>query len=315
MVWSARVTRGLLAATFAVALAGCGTAGTDLGTSAYGSAGYGSGLSSGSGYGASDAQVGVDTNIMELNSAGDLSSLSDADLMSLDNAADDNAAPVSASDPTVQALAQIPTNVSQTAVTGPTMTKVGIVRSNANGQFFLQINKGFLWWQTQVSLPLVAPDTNTDLRIASDLNCKVIMRGTEDGNACLVHLMFKVPDFAVIWDLFTEGHIAGKAYDTATMAGLPDASITIKNDANGRIWRAVTHGDGSYSVGELVPGVYDVYATAAGYGSAPDQQITVSKMHTSTVNLAMASAMACGSIQNPCPAQPSPSPAALLPTD
>ena len=313
MVRSARVSRGLLAATFAVALAGCGTAGPDLGSSAYGSAG--SGFSSGAAYGASDAQVGVDTNIMELNSAGSLNSLSDADLMALDNTTDDNAPPVSAADPTVQDLAQAPADVSQAAATGATMTKVGIVRSNANGQFFLQINKGFLWWRTQVSLPLVAPDTNTNLRIASDLNCKVIMRGAEDGNACMVRLMFKVPDFAVIWDLFTEGHIAGKAYDSATMAGLPNASVTIKSDANGRIWRAVTHTDGSYSVGQLDPGVYDVSASAAGFGISGDQQITVSKMHTSTVNLALATSLACGTIQDPCPSQPSPAPAALLPTD
>ncbi len=313
MVWSARVSRGLFAATFAVALAGCGAASPDLGSSAYGSAA--SGFSSGSGYGASDAQVGADTNIMELNSAGDLSSLSDADLMSLDNTTDDNAAPVAANDPTVQDLAAAPANVSPAASTGATMTKVGIVRSDANGQFFLQINKGFLWWETQVSLPLVAPDTNTNLRIASDLNCKVIMRGSADGNACMVRLMYKVPDFAIIWDLFTEGHISGKAYDSVTMAGLPNASVTIKSDANGRIWRAVTQTDGSYNVGQLDPGVYDVYSTAAGYASSGDQQITVSKMHTSTVNLSMSSSAACGASQSPCSSQPSSSPASLLATD
>lgn len=292
MVSINRLTRGFLAAAVVVAMAGCGTSvGPDLGSSAYGASG--SGLSAG--FGASDAQVGADTNIMELNTSGNLNSLSDSDLESLDNSTDDSAPPVSSNDPTVQDLAPAqgvtPSNVSQASAGGQSMTKVGIVRSNSAGQFFLQTSKGFLWWKTEVSLPLSAPDSTTGLKISSDLNCKVILRGSQFGNACLVRLIFKVPDFSVIWGLFTKGHIAGKAYDASTMAGIPDAQVTITSVANGEIFRALTSRDGSYEVGELSPGEYQVSVSAADY-SAGSQAITVSKMHTSTVNLGLTSSMA-----------------------
>ncbi|MBU6429908.1 MAG: carboxypeptidase regulatory-like domain-containing protein [Cyanobacteria bacterium REEB65] len=273
-----KLTWGLIAMGFTVALAGCGSdpsAALDASNSP---------MSLGSSFGASDAQVGADTNIMELNSSGQLDSLTDSDLAGLDNPTDDSAAPVSATDPTVQDLIA-PNPQNPPSPSAQTMTKVGIVRSDSSGHFYLQINKGFLFWNTQTSLPLQGADSTSGLRIASDLNCKVVLRGLNQGNSCLVRLIYKVPDFAVIWQMFTEGHVAGKAYAGSTMAGVPDAQITVTSDANRQIWRATAGTDGSYSIGLLNPGTYEVAASAPGYLPTRNYKITVAKMHTSTVNL------------------------------
>ena len=60
------------------------------------------------------------------------------------------------------------------------------------------------------------------------------------------------------------GSIAGSVLDS-TGAGVPGAAITIKGVDTGSVYQTVSSGSGSYRVGDLAIGRYDVTVEAKGF--------------------------------------------------
>lgn len=257
--------RGLLALLVASLMAGCGTpATTARATTATAS-------KTSAPIMAYDAAVGAETNMENLNDSGELDAITDEDFASFDETE-----AVSA-DKTVMAASAKPKNV----------TKCGFVRTNTDGKFFLQITKGFLWWKRESSVPLLSTDENTGLKIAEDLNKKVILRGPLQGETVVVSKIHKLLDFGKVWDLLSKGSVGGKAYDSRTKVGLSFAEITVKSFATGRISRTKTDKAGDFSVGRLEAGEYEVSAKSADFNLGAKDKITVKKRSSAKVNLGL----------------------------
>ena len=60
------------------------------------------------------------------------------------------------------------------------------------------------------------------------------------------------------------GSLFGTVTDT-TGAVIPNATITVKDEAKGTIVTAISNGSGDYSVPHLIPDVYDMKVTAKGF--------------------------------------------------
>jgi len=82
------------------------------------------------------------------------------------------------------------------------------------------------------------------------------------------------------------GGVSGVVTDSAG-AVIPDASISIKNDATGSTRTAMSNGAGLYSFVSLAPGSYDVSATAKGFGTLVRKNVGVTVDQVSTINLAL----------------------------
>jgi hypothetical protein len=266
---------GLIAALAGILLVGCAS---PVGTAArLGSAA--GGVPASGAYGARDADVTPETNMMNLNATGELDGLTDEDMQSLDPAAvsDD------VSDEGLFGKKKTPE-----AAKVKTVTKVGLVRSNTDGKFFLQVTKGFLWWKRESSIPLTTPDEATGLKVAAALNKKVMLRGPLQGETVAVKKICKLLDFGQVWDLLSKGSIEGKVYDSRTRVGLPHADITVKSFATGRMSRTKSEEDGSYKIGRLDPGEYEITAWSADFSLGAKDKIAVKKRNSAKAQLGLA---------------------------
>lgn len=260
---------GLAAAIAGMLLVGCGGPATVTGIGANTSAG-----SISAGYGARDAQVGAETNMMNLNASGELDTLTDYDIASLE----DPSADVDATDEAKADKAE--TKVKKT-------TKAGFIRSNTDGKFFLQVSKGFLWWKRESSIPLAPGDESTSLKVAEKLNKKVLLRGTLQGETIVVTRVCGLLDFGQVWDLLSKGTVEGKVYDAKTLVGIAHADITVKSFATGRMWRTKSDTAGTYKVGRLDAGEYEIVAKSADYSLGAKDKIVVKKRSSTKAHLGL----------------------------
>ena len=84
------------------------------------------------------------------------------------------------------------------------------------------------------------------------------------------------------------GSISGTVTD-ASGAVIAKASVTLTNTATGAVRTSVTNSTGGYSVSQLVPGMYNVSITAAGFASAEQAlSVTVGSQNTFSAHLAVA---------------------------
>ena len=60
------------------------------------------------------------------------------------------------------------------------------------------------------------------------------------------------------------GSIFGTVTDSSG-AAIPNATVTVKDEAKGTVVTAVSNGSGDYSVPHLIPDVYDLKVTAKGF--------------------------------------------------
>ncbi len=269
---------GLVAAIAGMLLAGCGQSPV----ASYGSTASAS--KAGSTVGARDAEVGAETNMMNINSTGELDGLTDEDIASLDPTAQIDIAAADDQDAADELFGKKKT---PEAAKAKTVTKCGFIRSNTDGKFFLQITKGFLWWKRESSIPLAGADENAGLKLAKALNKKVLIRGPLQGETVVTKTVFNLPDFGAIWDLLSKGSLNGTAYDSRTKVGLAHAEITVKSFATGRMWRTKSDTKGNYSIGRLEAGEYEITAKSADYSLGAKDKISVKKRTASKVHLAL----------------------------
>jgi len=83
----------------------------------------------------------------------------------------------------------------------------------------------------------------------------------------------------------TSGDIAGTVADPSA-AAVPNATVTLKNNATGATQNATTNSTGAYRFALLNPGSYGISATAQGF-QVQAQNVSVGVGQTSTVNLTM----------------------------
>lgn len=223
------------------------------------------------GFGARDAEVGPETNMEVLNLQTDLDEVDEADLNDL----------------AVEQGEVLTPEASASEPQGRRMTRVGFIRSNEDGRYFLQIRKGSLWWKKEVALPLAPRDEQGRLALAERLNRKVIVRGRLQGESLLTTCVVRLPDFGTIWDLLSKGRMAGKVYDARTMAALPLAEITVRSFGNGRLWRARADRAGQFRVGRLEAGAYEVTARSADYRIGLRDKVTIKRRDTAQVLLGL----------------------------
>ena len=217
-------------------------------------------------FGARDAEVGAETNLETLNLQTDLDGVDEGDLADL---------ATSAGLPVPEATASEPA--------GKRMTKVGFVRSNEDGRFFLQVRKGFLWWKKDTAVPLVGRDDKGTQSLAAHLNKKVIVCGRIQGESLSLTRVLSVPDFGVVWDLLSKGRVAGQVFDARTRVALPMADVTVRSFGNGRLWRAKADRNGRFRIGRLEAGAYTLEARSADFRLAYKDKVTVRKRDTAEV--------------------------------
>jgi len=85
----------------------------------------------------------------------------------------------------------------------------------------------------------------------------------------------------------TSGDIAGTIKDSLG-AAIPNVSITVINEKTGTQSTTKTNGAGQFQVQNLLPGLYDVQATATGFSSSTLKALTVVPNAASTANLNLA---------------------------
>src|ERR1700716_3531010 len=78
-------------------------------------------------------------------------------------------------------------------------------------------------------------------------------------------------------------NLSGTVTD-ASGAGVPNATVWIKNTATGIVRDITTDSDGVYSAPNLLPGVYDVTATAPGFSTAMQTGLTLTVGAVKSVN-------------------------------
>ena len=84
----------------------------------------------------------------------------------------------------------------------------------------------------------------------------------------------------------TSGNLAGVVKD-ATGAVVPNAAVTVKNEATGIITNAKANGAGEYSVQNLLPAKYDIMVTAAGFAPTSLNGVSVNLNSTATADLSL----------------------------
>lgn len=163
-------------------------------------------------------------------------------------------------------------------------TKIGYVRSNTDGVFTLQTREGF-FKKKDVSYSLSGSNQDRNLKIAKDLNDKVLVRGTLQGTSYVAKTVIDIPDLSLLYKLLKTGCVHGRVYDSKTLVALANAEVTIRSAYSGQIYRARTHSDGKYHVGFLVPGDYTVEVTDGGYSKGTLAKVTVAKRHAAEGNV------------------------------
>ncbi len=84
----------------------------------------------------------------------------------------------------------------------------------------------------------------------------------------------------------TYGNIVGTVID-ATGAAVPDAAITIRNDATGAIRTGTTGTSGNYLVDKLVPGQYSVTAELAGFKRFTSSGVSLLPIQSMRINITL----------------------------
>jgi len=70
-------------------------------------------------------------------------------------------------------------------------------------------------------------------------------------------------------------------------AGIPSATVSVKNVSKGAVREVPTNGDGFYSTPNLLPGTYDVTVTAQGFSSVVQKGITLTVGAQQALNLSL----------------------------
>src|SRR5580692_5674174 len=94
------------------------------------------------------------------------------------------------------------------------------------------------------------------------------------------------PGAEMLYSQAGRGGISGLVSD-ASGAIVPGATVTAKDTATGDTLSTVTTAAGLYSFISLAPGKYEVRATAAGFDTMLQQNVTVTVDQVTTVNLAL----------------------------
>ena len=102
--------------------------------------------------------------------------------------------------------------------------------------------------------------------------------------ACCICVVFSFASHA--WAQAGRGSISGTITDPSG-AVIPQASITLLNNANGLTQHTVTNAAGSYTFVSLNPGQYQVTASKTGFESVAQENITVTVDQVSLVNIAL----------------------------
>ncbi|MBI6546991.1 MAG: carboxypeptidase regulatory-like domain-containing protein [Cyanobacteria bacterium NC_groundwater_1444_Ag_S-0.65um_54_12] len=257
---------GLVACAIALLMLGCGT------PSSYQKSANLSGGRSNATFAVSDTVVGAESNMENLNSSGELDMLTDDELAYLGGEAE-----------TVQTSSDLTTFAA--GGKPKSLTRIGFIRSNTPGKFFLQVKKGILWWKRENSIPLGSTSEGTTLKIADALNKKVILRGPGQDETVMVARIHRLLDFGAIWDLLSKGRISGKVYDNYTKVGVSQAAVTLKSFTTGRIWRTKSDTLGDFAIGRLEPGEYEIAAKGPDYNAGAKDKIVVRKRQTTDVYL------------------------------
>jgi hypothetical protein len=84
----------------------------------------------------------------------------------------------------------------------------------------------------------------------------------------------------------TSGNLVGAIVD-ASGATVPKATVTATNEATGVKSNTVANGNGEYRIANLLPGTYDVSATAPGFSAAETKGVAVELNQTATLNLTL----------------------------
>src|ERR1700751_2835335 len=84
----------------------------------------------------------------------------------------------------------------------------------------------------------------------------------------------------------TSGNLAGTIVD-ASGAAVPNANVTAMNETTGVKTPTVASGSGEYRLPNLLPGTYDVSATATGFAASETKGVTVPLNQTVTINVTL----------------------------
>lgn len=175
----------------------------------------------------------------------------------------------------------------EAAIPGKSTTKIGYIRSVEDGQFFLQVSKGF-FKKRELAFPLVAPTEKMGMKLAKLLNKRVILRGkTVDKETITLTRAFQVPSLAVIRELLNTGKIKGQVYDVRTMQTLDGASITARSLTDGRLYRVSSRRNGKFNLSRLAPGDYSLEVALPGYAITSIAKISVQKRKVSRDNVGL----------------------------
>jgi hypothetical protein len=88
------------------------------------------------------------------------------------------------------------------------------------------------------------------------------------------------------WSQLTSGDLVGSVVDTSG-AAIPTATVTVKNVATGVTTKIPVNAVGDYHFPNLLPGVYDVTGSAAGFSSYTIRNLDVQLNKTSTAKLTL----------------------------
>jgi hypothetical protein len=85
----------------------------------------------------------------------------------------------------------------------------------------------------------------------------------------------------------TSGNLVGTVKD-ASGAAIPNASVTVVNEATGVSTKVVSNGTGDFRVQNLLPGAYDVKVAGSGFAPSTLKGVTVTLNSTATANVSLA---------------------------
>ncbi|HBN10283.1 MAG TPA: hypothetical protein DD435_17140 [Cyanobacteria bacterium UBA8530] len=165
-------------------------------------------------------------------------------------------------------------------------TRIGMVRSTSDGEFYLATHEGFIF-KKDVDLPLFTDEAKT-LKLSKYLNKKALVRGELSGGKMTVSLIMWVPDLSVITDLLSKGRIAGKAYNDVTKAAVADSDVKLTSIETKKIYRARSDKSGKYHFSRLAAGNYALEASKAGYARFQVASISVKARKKSEQHIALA---------------------------
>src|SRR6267378_1354690 len=109
------------------------------------------------------------------------------------------------------------------------------------------------------------------------------------GNATVTVLLFALFLFSagsVFAQVTASGALGGTVVDK-NGALIKGATVTVTNKATGQTRTATTEDNGEYKIDLLVPGRYDIKATASGFGDATSENVELLVGNTSNLNFTM----------------------------